>query len=267
MTVSSKEDICNIALGRIQVKRITSLSGTDPTSVFCSQEFDAAFEALLEERDWNFATRRAEITGLIPITGATQADPVVITSAGHGLADGTKVGFTQVEGMVELNLEADPYVVANATADTFELNDEDGNTIDGTAFSAYTSGGYVYVRPDFEYACQMDKPANCLHVIREYSKTEFRVEGEYILSNADTLQIEYIEKITDMSKCSPLFVDLLAWRLAASLAVPLRGSNSLADKMDEKARKKLARAKKRDSQEGTRRDDAPYSWEDERFGD
>ncbi len=68
------------------------------------------------------------------ITGATQANPVVITSAAHGLANGEEVYLAGVGGMTELNLLT--YTVANVTANTFELAG-----IDGTAFTAYTAGG------------------------------------------------------------------------------------------------------------------------------
>lgn len=70
------------------------------------------------------------------ITGATQANPVVITSTAHGFSNGDKVRIREVQGMVELNWNV--YTVANAAANTFELSG-----IDGTSFGAYTSGGKV----------------------------------------------------------------------------------------------------------------------------
>ena len=73
------------------------------------------------------------------ITGATAADPVVITSNAHGLSNGDKIFISGVAGMVELN--EGQYLVANVTANTFELQDEDSADIDGTGFTAYTSGG------------------------------------------------------------------------------------------------------------------------------
>lgn len=73
------------------------------------------------------------------ITGATQADPVVITSVAHGYANGDETYIGDVEGMTELNGKF--YIIANKTANTYELTDIDGNDIDGTGFSAYTSGG------------------------------------------------------------------------------------------------------------------------------
>lgn len=65
------------------------------------------------------------------ITGATNASPIVITSASHGLNNGTKVTITGVGGNTAANTSA---IVANKTSDTFELSGVAGN-------GAYTSGG------------------------------------------------------------------------------------------------------------------------------
>lgn len=72
------------------------------------------------------------------ITNATQADPVVIESAGHGLSDGDKIYIAGVEGMTDLNGNA--YWVNQLNANTFELYSDAGLTtsVDGTGFGAYT---------------------------------------------------------------------------------------------------------------------------------
>ena len=68
------------------------------------------------------------------ITGATADNPVVITSAGHGLANGSLVYISGVGGMVEIN---DRYfLIANVTTDTFELAGENGS-----GHTSFTSGG------------------------------------------------------------------------------------------------------------------------------
>ena len=77
----------------------------------------------------------------VNITGATAANPVVITAAAHGFVNGNHVRILDVEEMKELNENV--YVVADKTTNTFELNDDDGNNIDGTSFTAYVSGGTV----------------------------------------------------------------------------------------------------------------------------
>ena len=69
------------------------------------------------------------------ITGATAANPVVITSNGHGFVNGDKISIRGVVGMVELNTET-AYTVANKATNTFELSG-----VDGSGFTAYGSAG------------------------------------------------------------------------------------------------------------------------------
>lgn len=74
------------------------------------------------------------------ITGATQAKPIVITSAAHGLSNDNHVYISGVEGMTELNDKY--YTIKNVATNTFELYSEDGTfQIDGTGYTAYTGGG------------------------------------------------------------------------------------------------------------------------------
>lgn len=74
------------------------------------------------------------------VTGATSANPVVLTVAGHGYSNGDDVYADSLPGdFAELNgrfLKA-----ANVTTNTFELTDALGVDIDGSGFAAYTSGG------------------------------------------------------------------------------------------------------------------------------
>lgn len=73
------------------------------------------------------------------ITGATQADPCVITLAGHGYSNSDEVAIADVGGMTELNNRN--FKVSNKAAGTFELQEMDGTDLDATGFTAYTSGG------------------------------------------------------------------------------------------------------------------------------
>jgi hypothetical protein len=78
------------------------------------------------------------------ITAATQANPVVITSASHGLTDADFVVINNVVGMVELN--GNSYYADVLTADTFSLYSNAALTsaINGTGYAAYSSGGDIY---------------------------------------------------------------------------------------------------------------------------
>lgn len=73
------------------------------------------------------------------ITAATNANPVVITSNAHGFSNGDWIHITNMAGMTELN--GLTWIVANKTANTFELTDLFDNTVTSVAFGVYTSGG------------------------------------------------------------------------------------------------------------------------------
>ncbi len=78
------------------------------------------------------------------ITGATQADPVVITVADHNITTGTQIYIDGVGGMIELN--DDFYYVDRLGTDTLALYADTilSSSVDGTGFTAFTSGGTLY---------------------------------------------------------------------------------------------------------------------------
>lgn len=73
------------------------------------------------------------------ISNATQADPVVLTITSHGYSNGGDIFIDGVVGMTELNGRF--FRVANQTTNTVELTDFAGNNIDGSSYTAYSSGG------------------------------------------------------------------------------------------------------------------------------
>mgnify|MGYP001281081280 CR=1 FL=1 len=94
------------------------------------------FEDLDEQREAFFVDSGLTYDDPKTITGATQANPVVITSNSHGFSNGDVVLITGVKGMSELNTET--FTVAGVTANTFQLSG-----INGTSYSTYVSGGEV----------------------------------------------------------------------------------------------------------------------------
>lgn len=75
-------------------------------------------------------TTRANAT----ITGATQANPCVVTANAHGFSNGDLVYISGVVGMTQVNNRLS--AVAGATANTFQLSG-----VDSTGYTAYSSGG------------------------------------------------------------------------------------------------------------------------------
>lgn len=73
------------------------------------------------------------------ITAITQANPGVVTIVGHGYTAGDWVYISGIVGMTRLNGRV--FRVGTTTADTFQLKDVDGNNVNTTALTAYSSGG------------------------------------------------------------------------------------------------------------------------------
>lgn len=77
------------------------------------------------------------------ITGITDADPAVVTSANHKLNGGERIKIAGVLGMVEVNNQL--FKVVRIDKDTFSLDAEDDTDVDATGYTAYTSGGTIQI--------------------------------------------------------------------------------------------------------------------------
>lgn len=73
------------------------------------------------------------------ITGASKADPGVITSVAHGYSSGDWIIIQAVGGMTELNTRT--FEITKLTNDTYSLQDPFGVDFDTTSATTYTSGG------------------------------------------------------------------------------------------------------------------------------
>jgi len=73
------------------------------------------------------------------ISGATQADPCVITATGHTFSNGDEIFISGVGGMDEL--DGRQFIVSNVATNTFEIQDKSGTDVDSSGYTAYTSGG------------------------------------------------------------------------------------------------------------------------------
>ena len=111
-------------------------------------------------------------TGII--TGATIANPCVLTSPNHGLQTGNEITILNVQGMTSLNQQTSS--VTFVDLDTVQLDD-----IDSSAYNAYTMGGnWFQNKPTFYYV-----------PVQQYAWHRFfaTVFGEYV-----SLYITYDEE-------------------------------------------------------------------------
>lgn len=75
------------------------------------------------------------------ITTITKADPGVVTYTGGDPSNGDRVYISSPIGMTELNGRFFTVASVNTGANTFQLTDIDGENVDTTDYSAYSTGG------------------------------------------------------------------------------------------------------------------------------
>lgn len=100
-------------------------------------------------------------------------------------------------------------------------------------------------------------PTNMLQVFRAYRDTtadkvpaQWTREGDYIVSESDYLYLWGVRRVTDTNKFSNLFIEVLAARLAADLAVPITHNRTLMADMWQLYNDKMSEAAVRDGQQG-----------------
>ena len=101
----------------------------------------------------------------------------------------------------------------------------------------------------FTYAYTL--PANCLRLLRvlDYD-SNYKVEGRKILSNASTMKILYISRITDPNEYDELLRETLSAALGADIAYAVTSNNTTSQNMILSYQEKLKDARFVDSTEG-----------------
>ncbi len=91
------------------------------------------------------------------------------------------------------------------------------------------------------YANAFPIPSDVLRILGVLDNDDWQVEGQDIVTNEGAVSIKAVVRVTDPNRFSALFVQALAARLAADLAIPLTQSRELQkqhyqiynDKLDE----------------------------------
>jgi len=130
---------------------------------------------LIELFELDISTGVAPIIIKKTISGATQANPIVITtSTAHELENGDKVSISNVVGMTQLN--GNTYTVAGKTSTTFQLSGINGTS----GYTAYTSGGNTTKIIDFIFRWHSGYNENLQEIVWKgdiYSAFPIEAEG------------------------------------------------------------------------------------------
>jgi hypothetical protein len=120
------------------------------------------------------------------ITGASKANPAVVTITAHGLLEAAVGRIAAVVGMTELN--GGTYVVDNPAANTIELAG-----VDSTGYTTYTSGG-TFTPLTFSSFCELTGADQQDGQADEYDVSTIcstAKEFEIGLSDSGTLQLDF----------------------------------------------------------------------------
>lgn len=104
--------------------------------------------------------------------------------------------------------------------------------------------------PAWGFAFYYPLPADCLRVIDvEDYVVPYEVEGRNIATDASTVKLLYLARVTDASQYDPLLVQAIGTRLAMEIAEPLTGRRDLRQDMTAKYQAILAEARSVDTAE------------------
>lgn len=128
--------------------------------------------------------------------------------------------------------------------------------------------------PAFEYEKAFQLPEDLLRLIEtdldrvsyEAWDTEIDTNTElrYLVTNADSVKIKYISKVSE-AHFTPLFAEVLAARLAAEWAYAITQNASLAQLLDSKYKEKLREARSMSAMEASPKQVEADEWFNSRF--
>jgi len=106
--------------------------------------------------------------------------------------------------------------------------------------------------PTYYFSYQFQLPSDFLRILRPEDDTvEYKIEGDKLLTETEVFKTTYIFKNTDVGTYDPLLVDVLAYKLAAILTMPLLQDIKTLNAMNQLYEIKLREARSADAQEGT----------------
>lgn len=259
--------VANLALNHLGQKRITAIDTTTEIGRKVDSAYSPAIYETLRDIKPNFAKKRAIFHHVVQatktITGATAADPVVITVAAHGFSNDDVIAIWDMAGMTNLNGRR--FIIQNVTTNTFSLTDEAGSAIDGSEFDAYTSGGscgLVADPPVYGYTYRYTLPSDYIFLLElngeiatdgtDFEKLNKSIENNEMLLNDSTAKGQYIYANTTVSNWDIDFLMLCSYKLAALLATSITNLSSLAKTWEDKYISEKGKSKGAKSQESGR---------------
>jgi hypothetical protein len=263
-------EIANLAIAHLGGRALTALdSDTTQQAASLRKWYNpgagtpiyTALDEVLRAHPWNFATaRHRQTVTYYNVTDVTSSGGLIkITDGSHGIQTGDRVYIKDVEGVTAANGQ---WYVTRVDADEFTLQD---SVFAGTYTAA--TGEWVKI-PAFDWDFQHTPPDDCLRVISlnagggqmEDAGADFQFEKGMILTDEETINLKYIQRITDVTEYPADFVTAFSFLLASYIAQDTQGATGQAQQMRQFFEKAVAPpVKARDSNEGKARRIPPFN--------
>lgn len=232
MAYTADVDICNLALHKVGHDSISAGELADPgnnqAALKCSILFEPTRNALMEMHPpWRFLLKKVVYDAddfKDTITGATAADPVVVTGTDISVANiiaglGVHISGTSETGLDDLVFEA--HTVVDATEKVTLYKKDRVTTVDGSGHGAVTAGS-IRIAPLYGFTYAYKLPDDFVRVWKIQGETSiYKREGNYLFTDDDEIFLTYIFLDTDVSNYPGLFISTVASKLGAELAESL----------------------------------------------
>lgn len=244
-------NIISQALRNLGSGPITSAQVTTPTTreALIAMEFwETVRDDTLAEHPWNFAKVRASLYAYTE--PAATLTPAAVTGTVNFTASAAVFASTDV-GREIRNQAGDGVAEITSFTSTTVVVAEITEDFPDTSAIAAEDWRLYYELPDWGYDYRIAVPSAALRVWRVDENLTYQVEGGYILTDEETLDVVYVKQESDTTTYSKPFVQALVAHLTSVLAKPITGQLQLTDAWLKIYQQRLASAKGRNGQEGT----------------
>ena len=250
MAVSAAVDIANIALQRLGQKTISTLTESTRDANVVNQLYVQNRDYCLMLADWDCLLTRLPLfrAGSVAISGITAAEPPVVTITSHGFKANELVTIEDVAGMTQVN--GNTYRVGATTTNSITLFDTAGVAVDGSDYTAYSSAGAVYFDPGPDWEFVYDLPDDTLRMVQLLDDKfgmsewyEWRKERNHIYADIENAGLTYVKRETDHSLYQEDLIEVIASRLAWSVAMRINADKELRSVLFNEHQLALRRAK------------------------
>ena len=119
--------------------------------------------------------------------------------------------------------------------------------------------------PVFGFKYQFALPPDCLRVYKTVDDIAFQIEGKRLLCDTDVFSFIGIARVENPADFDSFFIEALATKLAAELAVPLAASTSLKAELSKEFASIVQQAKTLSAMEGIQDGFVQKGWLESRY--